>query len=359
MTGTGAAGVGPTGNDRKPTTGLQVDRRTLLAGAALATFLGAGGAPAPVLAAPGGATSAAPPSDGGARFDVAAVSSMFLDQKRVRDATVMQSFAFDDVNRVLYVAQVVQGGRQLTGESAPVSGADRLARGDVCISRVGYDGRLLSWMYLRRFGHPIAIGVEPVGSDSYLWLGTASALKTADNIGYPTRVGRVRFVPGGVVDYPSKQIEVHYPIKGTTEVSVSVDARNRTLLVRDRVSGALQYDLYGLDAFRARDYRPLVSRPETGLADVFQGHAHFFDQVYRLEGRSGGVATSPTTVSCFDLPTGRVVQRSRTDAGSGLTFREPEGIAVQLDPRRLHVGFANGPVGARTASLYFTDRYVS
>jgi hypothetical protein len=304
--------------------------------------------------------TAATPSDGSKRFDLTAAPSILLDQKRIRDATIMQCFAFDDRNSVLYVAQVMQGGRQLTGESAPVSGADRAAHGDVCISRVSYAGVLLSSMYLRRFGQPVAIGVEPVGSDSYLWLGTASGPVLLDHKGFPTRVGRVQFVPGSVVDYPSTEVEVHNPVTGATEVSASFDALNRTLLVRYRVSGIFKYDLYAVDAFRAKSYRPLYHRTETGISDVYQGHAHYFDQVYRLEGRSGGVTAAPTYVSSFDLTTGRMAQRSRNDAAPALTFREPEGLAVQRMPGtapRLHVGFADGAVGARNMSLYYTDRY--
>jgi hypothetical protein len=270
----------------------------------------------------------------------------------------MQSFAFDDVNSAIYVAQVVQGGRQLPGESAPVSGAARVANGDICVSRVGYDGVLQGWMYLRRYGHPITFGVEPAGAGNapYLWLGSASALKNSDNTGYPTRVGRVPFQNGAVVDYPNTKTEVFYPIKGATEISVSVDAQNRTVLVRSRVRGAAQYDLYDLASFRARSFRPLYSRPEPGITGVFQGHAHYFDQVYRVEGASGGATTSPTSVSSVDLPSGRW-NRVPTDAGSDLTFREPEGVAVQLTPLRLHTGFADGAVGARNFSLFFSTGY--
>ena len=291
------------------------------------------------------------------RFDLDVPSWLFLREKAIRESTVMQSLAFDDSNGVLYVAQVMQAGRQLTGESAPVSGTRRAEHGDLAISRLSYAGQLLSWMYLRGFGHGVAIGVESVGPDSYLWVETASVPRAVDGVGYGTRVGRVRFVPGGVVSYPSTAIEVHQPVSGATEVSVSLDALNRTLLVRCLAGGAYRYNVYGLDAFRARNYQPLHSAVETGISDVFQGHAHFFDQVYRLEGRSGGVTAAPTHVSCFDLPTGTMVQRSVTEAGRTLTFREPEGMAIQGGPPRLHFGFANGPAGARNVSVYYKGLY--
>lgn len=329
----------------------------MVTGAAIATVLGVAGAPGPASAAP--RLPAAAAITGGGIFDLAAPSTMFLREKRVRDSTVMQSFAFDDANGVLYVAQVMQRDRQLKGESAPVSGTRRSAHGDVCVTRLSYAGRILSWMYLRGFGHPVAIGVEAVGSSSYLWTATASVTRTSDGVGYGTRVGRVRYVAGAVVSYPSTAIQVHRPRQGATEVSVSFDSRNRTLLVRCLVGGLYRYDLYGLDAFKARDYRPLVTRTETGISDVFQGHAHFFDQVYRLEGRSGGVSAAPTHVSRFNLSTGRMTQRSRTEAARTLTFREPQGIAVQRAPLRLHMGFADGVRGARNISLYYKERYLT
>jgi hypothetical protein len=308
------------------------------------------------LIGPAGVSTPAALLSGGPKFDLTAPSWKFIREKPVRDSTVMQSFAFDDNNGLLYVAQVMQKDRQLTGESAPVSGTTRAAHGDVCISRVSYAGQLLSWMYLRGFGHPVAIGVEPIGSSAYLWLATASVPRASDGVGYGTRVGRVRFVPGGVVSYPSSAIQVHQPIQGATEVSVSLDVVNRTLLVRCLLSGAYRYNLYGLDAFTANDYQPLYRRTETGISDVFQGHAHFFDQVYRLEGRSGGVTVAPTHISRFDLPAGKTVQRVLTEAARTLTFREPEGLAVQRKPLRLHMGFADGPSGARNISLYYKDQ---
>ncbi len=351
-----------------------IDRRNVLLGGAAALLLGAAGAPASALAASRSGTkvgtgsgstvkpaAVAVPSPSalanGGEFDVAGPSTMFLREKKARDATVMQTFAFDDVNGVVYIAQVTQPGRQLTGEAAPVTGAQRLANGDITVTRLSYAGQVLSWMYLRRFGHPVAIGVEAVGTSSYLWIGTA-AVTNPSGVGYGTKVGRVKFVPNTVVDYPSAAVEVHQPVQGTTGVSVSFDSVNRTLLMRAYLGTAPRYYLYGLDAFRAKSYVPLFDRAETGITDVFQGHAHLFDQVYRIEGRSGGVVTAPTHISRFDLPSGAMTQRVVTEAAKTLTFREPQGLAVQRKPLRLHMGFADGQIGARNLSLYYKDRYV-
>jgi hypothetical protein len=52
-----------------------------------------------------------------------------------------------------------------------------------------------------------------------------------------------------------------------------------------------------------------------------------------------------------------VLQRSVTQAGKSLTFREPEGMAVQGGPPRLHFGFADGPVGDRNISVYYKGLY--
>ena len=318
------------------------DRRTVLVGAGIATLLGMAGIPTSDAAVASGTT-----------FDLNAPAQNLFYKRRARDATVMQGHAFDDSKGVLYVAQLMESGRQLPGESAPVSGSQRAENGDICVSRLSYGGSLLSWMYLRGFGHPTAMGVESAGGYSYLWLGTAS-VPNGSGGGYGTRVGRVRFVPGGVVTYGSSAIEVHTPVSGARGVTVSFDRQNRTLLVRYHLSDNLpRYRQYRLDSFRARNYDYLHSRVETGISDTFQGHTHFYDQVYRLEGRAGGVTTAPTHLSRFNLSTGTMAQRVVTKAGSSLTFREPEGLSVRLGPPRLHMGFADGTIGARNFSLYY------
>ena len=327
-------------SDSSFSSGSGFGRRTMVLGATFATLAGVLGTSAPAMAAT-------------PLFDLNAAAQNLLYKKRTRDSTVMQSHAFDDSKGVLYVAQVMQPGRQLPGESAPVSGSQRAANGDICVSRLSYSGQLLTWMYLRGFGHPTAMGVESAGGYSYLWLGTAS-VDNGSGAGYGTRVGRVRFVPGGVVTYPSSAIEAHTPVSGARGVTVSFDRQNRTLLVRYHLSDNLaRYRQYRLDSFRARNYDYLHSRVETGISDVFQGHTHFYDQVYRLEGRAGGVTSAPTHLSRFNLSTGVMAQRVVTKAGSSLTYREPEGLSVRLGPPRLHIGFADGAIGARNISLYY------
>lgn len=345
--GNGHGGVGPSSAPG----GTSLTRRSLLVGGGLTTLLGFTGAPAPAWGSK--------PTRGALHgFDVSAPSTAFLRQKRTRDATVMQTFAFDDTNQAVYVAQVTQGGRQLTGESAPVSGSQRLANGDNTVSLLDYGGNLRFWMYLRGWGHPVALGVEPIGSDVYLWFGTDSVTNSS-GVGYGRQIGRVRFAHNTVVDYPSTAIEVHNPVPGSQAVSVSLDTLNRTLLMRAYVNGGPRYYLYGLDAFRAHNYSPVYDRAETGIKDVFQGQTHYFDQVYRVEGGSGGVTAAPTYLSHFDLPTGTMTQRSLNTAASDLTFREPQGISVQRSPLRLHMGIADGVVGDRNISLYYQDRYTA
>lgn len=287
---------------------------------------------------------------GPARFDLDVPAHRWLYKRTVREVTVMQSLAFDDANGWLYVAQLIGGGRRLPGETAPVSGGARAAAGDLCVSRLGYDGRLLAWMYLRRFGHGVAFGAEPAGRETFLWV------ECNPTGGYGTAVARVRFIPSGLVTWPSAALEAHTPVPGSTENTVSLDALHRTLLVRHRLGGQYRYRLYGVDAFRGGDYTPLAETAEAGIADVFQGHAHAGTDVYRIEGRSGGHIQSPTFLSCQDLETGEVVQRSRTNAASSLAFREPQGLAVQY-PGRLHLGLADGPAGARTVSVYYKPRH--
>lgn len=285
------------------------------------------------------------------RVDLAAPAQRLFYRRRLHDVTVAQGLAFDCTNGHLFATQVIGGGRKLPGEAVPRSGAQRAAAGDLAVTRLDYTGRITGWMLLRRFGHGVAFGAEPAGPDTYLWI-ECDPKPGPGGAGYGTRIARVRFVSNGLTSWPSAAIETHTPVPGAVECTVSLDWRHRTLLLRYRLDGGVRYRLYDVDRFRAGDYTPLAQSAEQGIADVFQGHAHTGELVYRLEGRSGGAEVSPTYLSCQNMATGQVVQRARTNAGDSLTFREPEGIAVQCGTR-LVLGFADGEAGGRDLSAYW------
>ncbi|MEU8827309.1 teichoic acid biosynthesis protein C [Streptomyces sp. NPDC048636] len=321
--------------------------------------LAGGAAAAGAFAAFSARTEASAATEGG-RFDLTAPSTRLLREKTPHNATVLQSFAFDDTHHHLYVLQLMEGGIQLDGEPGPVSGADRAAHGDMCLTRMSLAGAELGSMYLKGFGHGAAIGCEPVGGTAYLW--TESDADPAS--GYGRAISRFRFAAGTVLSSGSSSLVKHRPVAGSTANQPAVDMLDKRLLMRYRLNGVPRYRLMRLADVTAGRYTALYDIPQAGVAanETFRGFAVLGDHVYQLTGTAytdEGGANPPsghgnTHVSCVDLRTGELVQRARTEAAHSLGYREPEGMAIQLtDPRRLCMGFASGATGDRKVSVYY------
>jgi hypothetical protein len=328
---------------------MELNRRQLLA-------IGGGAVAATVVGVPGAAAAAV----AGGWIDLSVASEKYLREIGLHNNTVGQSLAFDNVNGHLYTIQVVQGGLQLPGESAPVSGADRAAHGDMCVTKLSLSGARLGFMYLKGFGHGVSFGVEPAGSTPYLW----TESDNNPDSGYGRAISRFKFVSGSVLSSSSSTVTKLYPVPGSTSNQPSVDMLNRRLLLRYRTSSGARYALYDLAEATAGRFAPIYDIPQVGIlsGETFQGFALFGDYVYQMTGtaytdESGSNPPSGhgnTYVSCVDLRTGALVQRSRTEAAYSLTFREPEGLAIQLtSPYRLCMGFASGVSGARKYSVYY------
>ncbi|GAB2932264.1 hypothetical protein GCM10027280_19870 [Micromonospora polyrhachis] len=300
------------------------------------------------------------------RFNLTDGSDPLFREKPLRNATVLQSFAFDNVNRRIYVAQVLQGGLKLA-EPAAVSGGARNAAGDLCVTQLDFAGNQLGQMYLLGFGHGVSMGAEPVGSSTYLWTETdaVSDGKTARG----SSIARFPFVDRAVLTKASP-MEKHKPVAGATNTTASVDFAYGQLIVRYSLGGRMRISAYDLAAFKSGNYTPIatVDQPSV-VADSrpFQGYTSFGRYLYLLEGSAYGTYDSTeanygnTYLTTVDFSTGAVVQRAWSKAGYSLSFREPEGMGVHLtDPAnlnsaRLCFGFASGLGGARMASIYFKD----
>ncbi|GHH70331.1 hypothetical protein GCM10018793_04200 [Streptomyces sulfonofaciens] len=310
-------------------------------------------------AVPGARTAA---SDG--RFDLTAPAVQYLREKTLYNSTILQSFAFDDVHRCIFAVQLMEGGIQLPDEPGPVSGGDRSARGDMCLTRLGLGGEQLGHMYLRGFGHGASIGVEPGSGTSYIW---TEADANPDS-GYGTAVARFSYVDGAVLDSGSSAVDKIYVVPGSTSNRPAVDVLNRRLLVQYMVpDGGYRYRVLDLDRAKRGDLRPLFDIPRVGIDDTEtpQGVAILGDHVYQMTGthytdESGDNPPSGhgnAYLSRVHLPTSRLEQRIRTEAAYSLDYREPEGIAIQLGPSpRLHLGFASGVAGARKYTLYYKSQ---
>ncbi|KUL38346.1 hypothetical protein [Streptomyces regalis] len=281
-----------------------------------------------------------------ARIDLAVPAVRWLWQKgTLKEGTVLQSFAFDEVNRHLYALQLRRGGGKA---------------GNLCLNKLDLQGKRLGHMYLQNFGHGVSMGVQNA-SDGTVWIWTEA---DADD-GYGQGVTRFRFVDGAV--RTEKDVKVRHPIPGSTNNQPSVCMATERIAVRHRIDGKPRYRVWDLDAFVARDYSaPIADFAQTGAHPdpeiPFQGHALHGDLIYQLAGTAYDAKSNPrakrgnTYLSCLDIHTGKLVQRRRTEAGHSLDHREPEGLAVRHGAGpgpRLLLGLASGAAGERRFSIYY------
>ncbi|MHC3474172.1 phage baseplate protein [Streptomyces sp. 7R007] len=276
-------------------------------------------------------------------IDLAAPSNRWLWQKAtLKEPTVLQSFAFDEKNRHLYVVQVTATGHE---------------DGDLCLNQLDYEGKRLGYMYLKGFGHGVAFGVQN-DEDGTAWIWTECAAVG----GYGRGVTRFRFADGTTLT--NADITVRRPIPGSTSNQPSVDMTSKRVCVRHRMHGVPRYRVWDLDAFTAENYAdPIADFAQTGAhpdPDIaFQGYALHGDQVYQLAGTAYDDTTNPPAghgnayVSCLDIHTGELLQRTRTQAGYSLVYREPEGVGIRAG--KVHLGFASGELGARRFSIYVKE----
>ncbi len=314
-----------------------LSRRTMLkvTGAGL---LGLGAA----VAVPGLSASAAsvPTSK---RFDLSQPSAERFRSVSLHETHhAMQGMAYDNVNRRLYIAQIRNG-----------SDGD-----DLCINQLSIEGKPTGHMHVNNAGHGVSIGVEPVGSSSYIWMESDSSEHSDDGRG--TALARFKFVNGGS---PSS---VKKFLTGSKTITCATDPVNKRLLVRRNEGGSMHYSLFSLaDAAAGKFTSPLAhfAQPKLGNGSVtFQGYTVLGNYLYTLDGTGHqDPADINSYVTATDMNTGKVVQRSLTRAGKTLLYREPEGMMVYQTVGgnlRLCFGFASRPSmssSTRYASVYFKD----
>ncbi len=310
----------------------RVSRRTLLRGAAAVGalgWLGAAGVGARELLAPEGN-----------RFDLAAPSHAFGPvQRTVLHETfrVLQSFTFDNVNRRLFVAQV-QGGKD---------------GNDLCINQLDRHGTLVGYMHLPNVGHGVSIGVEPVGSTSYLWTEAESSQPAEKGRG--TALQRFAFRSG------ERPQDARVYLRGSDNITCATDADGERLLVRQHFDGEDEFQVHDLAAAREGDFSQPLTPPVRSETDgTFQGYTFFGDHLYVL---TGGVHENPedidSTLSCFDLRTGELVQGPVPElVRPDLPLREAEGMAVYRTPDgtpRLCWGYASAQESVRLVNIFYKD----
>jgi len=280
--------------------------------------------------------------------DLAVPSDRWLWQKAtLKEPTVLQSFAFDEAHKHLYVLQVTATGH---------------AAGDLCLNQLDYQGNRLGAMHLKGFGHGVSMGIQRDAKDGSTWIWTEA---DAEN-GYGKGVTRFHFKNGAV--RTGADVRIRKPVPGSTNNQPSVCMASRRIAVRYRdKAGKPRYRVWDLDAFTAHDYgNPIADIAQTGAHPdpkiPFQGYALHGDVIHQLAGTAYDPKTNPAAkkgnayISSLDITTGKLLRRQRTEAGYTLTYREPEGVAVRggSDPK-VYLGFASGKLGARRFSIFVKD----
>ncbi|ARP73765.1 teichoic acid biosynthesis protein C [Streptomyces pluripotens] len=313
-----------------------VNRRSMLRGcggiglAAFGLGCGAGTASAAVSASP--------------RFDLTKPSYDLFRHKRLHDVTVQQGFAFDGINKRLFVAQ-----RR--------NGTDTKA-GDLCITQLDFAGNYVSYMHLSGFGHGVAFGVEPRGTESWLWTEV-----DANANGYGTRLARFKFVKGGSLSHASSAIAKYSPVPGAVEYTCSIDPVHENLVLRHHKYGAKHIAVYAMADAKAGDFsRPKAYFKQPSIPGTMQGYTAYGQYLYCLTGNAysaSNPAPGNAHLVSVNLNAGVIAQGPvLTKAGGTLEFREPEGLAVyrtDAGQSRLFLGFASGAAGNRRSNLFYKN----
>lgn len=288
-----------------------------------------------------GDAEAGAPALSSKRFDLTQPSYDQFRNKALHEQRVMQGFGFDDQNHRLYVAQLQNG---TSGD-------------DLCINELDEAGNLLGTMHLNGAGHGVSIGVEPVGTSSYLWVETDSSNPT--DTGRGTALLRFKF-ENGKVPAGTKFLT------GSSTITAAIDPVEKRIAIRRIESGAFHYRVFPLAAAVAGDFtQPLVHFVQPALstsAVVFQGYTIYGQYLYTLDGTGHDDASAiDSYVTAIDMNTGKVKSRALTRAGASLVFREPEGLAIArttAGETRLYLGFASRDTLAgskRFANIFYKN----
>ncbi|KAL2179776.1 uncharacterized protein P884DRAFT_255991 [Thermothelomyces heterothallicus CBS 202.75] len=285
-----------------------------------------------------------------ARFDLSKPSYDLYRNKPLHDDTVQQGFAFDNVNRRLFVSQRKNG----AGETS----------GDLCITQLDFSGNEVGHMYLTGFGHGVSFGAQADGSATYLW----TEVDANDN-GYGKQLARFKFASGKTLTKSSSELRKFKPVAAATEHTCAVDPVHNRLVVRYHLEGSGKHiAVYDLAAATEGDFSSPLADFKQPLPKTkgknFQGYAAYGRYLYLLWGDSYDVSAELNSeVASVDMNTGEVVQGPLiTKAGSTLSFREPEGLAIYKTAAgqvRLFLGFASGKAGDRRSNLFYKNVTVS
>jgi hypothetical protein len=262
----------------------------------------------------------------------------------LRDATVMQSFAYDPVHRVWIFAQLTWG--------KPASA------GALTLTKVSASGVRLGWMHLAGFGHGLSIGAEPCGAGTCVWTEARAVAEPAlgwANAGYyGTQIARFTWHDSATITPSSSGVERFGVNAGAPEQTPSVNVSAGLIAVQYWSAGlrAFRWAVYSLAAFKAHRYTALA-RVTVPPALARNGRV---EQGWALAGRTtlvnwqGEALPPPGDATFAAVTTSGAVTSTLSTAGAGLSYREPEGATIAAG--KACTGFASGTAGARLANVY-------
>jgi len=296
----------------------------------------------------------------------------------------MQSFAFDSKNDKMFAATLRDG------STAP--GQLEIARVDI---NVDAGTPRYERMFIDDAGHGVSFGIEPIGSESYVWIEYG-----ADAEGMGTKLARFRFeagrhIPADWEDASGTFGGDRQMLSGSKTVTCTVDhvydygdglARLAVRRQDPGTTGEVRYEIYklhGLDRAPELEWAqkvpfvPIDSGGKTehrqefaidGRHQVWQGAAFYGGKVYSITGQHGADNTylwidTPTEPKTINWDTSPAMTRSAAalqPIPAGIGDCEPEGVAVyRPSPTSGTVGLYFGLTGGgtpRTNSVYYRSK---
>lgn len=300
------------------------------------------------------------------RFSLSDPASTLLDNIALYNHTVMQGFAFDNTNKCILTAQVIEGGIQLPGESSARSSDYRSQHGGLCITKLSLSGSIQGHMYLQGFGHGVSIGAEPSGSSTYLWVECDAPVAAAGGDAHGIAIARIKFVNGAVYDTSDVGTSTipgsskYTLVSGSTNNWPSIDPVNNRLMLHYTQGTTGRYRVYNLADVKAGSTTSLISpvySPSAPEGGSYQGCTIYGSYAYMLSGdryaqcprASGDDGNAYITI--LDLNNnGTFPASAQTNFAPNLMYREPEGMAIQIPditkPNKLRLCF--GAASVRT-----------
>jgi len=278
-------------------------------------------------------------------FDIAVEPEAFILEKTVRDKTVMQSIAFDNVNKHVYVLQVMGGDQTVGDETVAASWQKRSSQGDLTLTQLDYEGNQLGHMHLKGFGHGISMGVEMEDDTAYIWLET-DAVSDGSN-GWGDKLARITFEDRGLLDAETDDLDTYVLIDNADHTTVNIDQAYDLLTMRYRLDGEFYYSVFPLEEVKNESYDPIYTVKQPDDIGTFQGFVSHGSYLYLLEGNETDDSGGNTYVYSIDLETEEILDKQFIEAGMDLPFREPEGMGISIpdldEPEEalLHFGFAS------------------